>query len=440
MRNTAARSAGSKSAASDEPTKPAGGAFPPTAPNASALPYAIRRTGLNLWGHVLFSVGFLAFAVFATFALVTGAQTLAARATMSAIVLVSLLAGALRIWRLKDPEVVLYADRLVRPGLFSAVALNRADIEGVSRTFKTRNGNLFTIVARPERGPNLSFNDWLRQDPVFAAWLAGPTAPTDPERKADMARVLADSRYGATRTQRSRRLKLARRVTLVFGIACAVVAAAVGLLDLPRPLALAAIAACLVIAAILVGVSRGLIVWRHGPWARPSTMAAFFPVVAVALHAWATIHLLDRDALANGSIAVGLTVFLVVSQLRFASSEPRLGYAIWMGAVSGLIAFGDGMFLNAVSTGHPEHAYAVRVWDKNVSHGRSVYYDLYLDAWGPMRAGAFSVPKRMFDAVHVGSKVCIDQYRGDLRSPWYDVRLCKPAQPPGTFPSRVEAG
>jgi hypothetical protein len=410
------------------------------APNASALPYAVRRTGLNLWGHVLASVIFLAFALFATFGLFTGAPTLAERATSGAMALVSLLAGALRLLRLKDPEVVLYADRLVRPGLVSDVELHRSDILGVSPTYRTSNGHLFNIVALPGRGPNLTFNDWMRQDPVFAAWLAGPTAPTDPERKADMARVLADPRYGATRTQRSRSLKRARRVILVFSITCTAVAGAVGLLDLPRSLALAAILACIVVAGVLVGASRGLIVWRKGPWVRPSTLAAFLPVVAVGLRARLTIHLLDADPLGVAAVAIAMMVGVLVSQLKFSGKEPRLGYAVWMGAVSGFIVFGDGVFLNALSTGHPEHAYVVTVRGKQVSHGRSTYYDLDLDAWGPMRAGVYSVSKGLFDAVRPDSKVCIDQYRGDLRTPWFDVRLCKPAHPSGTLPSQPDAG
>ena len=402
--------------------------FPATAPNASKLPYVIRTTGWSLGGVIVLcgvglAAGLLLFVAFLGRGHAVSISGLLIQAGALA------LAGicALRLWRLKDPEVELYPDRLVRPGLISPVVLYRSDIEGVSRIHTSRSGSYFNVVALPGRGQSVTFNGRLRSDPVFAEWLSGAPDPTLVAKAADRAKVLADDRYGSTEAERARRLQWATGIVIGFSLVCAGLALWLGFMEPPAPLSLVVALACLSIAYALAGASSGLIVmWRPQMGVRPPALAGFLPAAALAFRGLATGHLLTPEPLVIAAAVVGLAVGLLLFQ-QSPMAARRLQSAIALGVFGALLAYGAGAFADALSVGHPDHSYVVAVQGKHVSRGRSTTYYLDLDAWGDRPAAAVSVSSNLYYAVVEGSSVCIDHYRGDLRLPWFNIGLCKTA-------------
>lgn len=400
-------------------------AFPAVAPNASKLPYAIRLTGWRLAGAVAGNGLMVAVALFLGIGAVGNPRPVSA---IMALVYLALLAlgvyGALRLWRLKDPEVELFPDRLERPGLLARAVLNRADIEGVSRTITTRSGSYFNVIALPGRGRSVTFAGSLRSDPVFAEWLAGAPDPDVVEKDADRARVLADDRYGATASERSARLAWARRAVIAFSVACAALALWLGFFDAPRPVAVMAAAACIAGGYLLVHLFQGLVIWWPRTGVRPSTVAAFAPAAAVAVRGLITIHLLRSEPLLIGGAAAGLAAAVILLQLNQGAPR-RLQTALGLGVFAGFLAYGAGAYVDALSAARPESSYVVAVQGKHVSRGRSTTYYLDLDAWGDQPAKEVAVPSALYGSVEPGARICIDRFRGDLGLPWFDLGLCK---------------
>ena len=400
--------------------------FPATAPNASRLPYAIRTAGWSLAGVVLLCGLGLAGSLLLFVAFLGHGHGFSINSLL--IQLAALGVGgvcALRLWRLKEPEVELYPDRLVRPGLFSSVVLDRTDIAGVSQTFTSRSGSYFNIVPVPGRGQSLSFNGRLRSDPVFAEWLSGAPDPAVVARAADRASVLADDRYGLTESARSTRLRWANAIAIAFSVICTGVALWVGLLAPTPQLSLVAALASASLAFALAAASNGLIViWRTHPGVRPTALAGFLPLAVIAFRGLVSVHLAAPEPLVVGAAIVGIGATLFLVQHPFAASR-GIQSAFALGVFAALLAYGAGAFVDALSVDHPDHSYVVTVQGKHQSHGRSTTYYLDLDPWGDQPAKAVSVSSRLYNSVVAGSAVCIDHYTGDLRLAWFNVGLCK---------------
>jgi len=415
-------------------------AFPAVAPNARSLPYAIRTRGWALAVIVGACGTGLAAGLFLVLAAVLHPHPPSVGEALLLLVALAV-AGlcALRLWRLRDPEVELYPDRLVRQGLLAQVTLYRADIEGVSRTYTTRSGSYFNIMPLPGRGHVISFAGRLRNDPVFAEWLSGAPDPADLARAADRASVLADARYGPTEADRSRRLQWARSIIIGFSVICAGLALWLGFLAPPGPLSLAVALACLSVAFALVAASNGLIiVWRPTMGVRPTVLAAFLPAAALAFRGLLTIHLLTVQPLVICAGVVGIGAALALIQ-QGASAVSRTQSALALGVFAAVLVYGMGAFLDSLNVDHPDGSFVVQIQDKHESHGRSTSYYLDLDAWGDQPAMAVSVSSALYDSLEAGDHVCIDHYPGDLRLPWFNIGLCKDA-PHSPLPPAAPGG
>ena len=402
----------------------AAASFPAVAPNASKLPYDVRLKGWPLaWAVIANGLG-VAFAAFAAVVSIDPAPTRWTHPWLFDIPLfaVAALCG-LRLWRLKDPEIQLFPDRLVRPGLIGSRELYRSDIAGVSKTISSRYGSYFYIAPRPGHGERFSLPASLRQDPVLAEWLSGAPDPAAVARAADRASVLADDRYGASERERAARLVLANRVIIGFSVACTAAAAWIGFFDPPALLSLGVAGACLVAAYALVVVFQGLVVWLPSGGVRPSPLAALIPAAALSLRGILTIHLLTTDPLMIAAAVVGAGTALAAHQWRSPSTSP-LGFPLAAGGLAAVFAYGAGAYLDALSTKSPVGSYVVTLEDKSVSHGRSTTYYLDLAPWGDQPARSVQVSSALYDQVDVGSNICIDRYRGDLGVPWFDVGKC----------------
>ncbi len=399
-------------------------AFPTVAANASKLPYSVRRKGSALVWWII-SNGFLLLMPLGILGATLAGQTSRSVVGVAtdAVALGLAIYGGLRLWRLKDPEVQLFADRLERQELFSVRVLYRSDIAGVSRTISSRYGSYFNIVPVPGQGDPISLSGSLRDDPMFADWLRGFPDPDAVAAAADKASVLADDRYGATEGERASRLELAKRIVIGFSIVCAAVAAGVGFLNPPPLAALGGALACIGVGLLLITLSDGLIVWLPSGGVRPSPLAALLPAGALALRGMLTVHVLATDKLMIGAGVIGVAAALLSLQ-RQTPRMSRIQLALSIGGFSAVLAYGAGAYLDAISTGSPGRSYIVTVEDKSVSHGRSTTYHLDLGPWGDQPATSVSVSSELYDDVEVGSNVCIDQFRGDLGIPWFNVGKC----------------
>ncbi len=399
-------------------------AFPAVAPNASSLPYAIRPKGLDLAGLIAINVLGLAAAPFFVATTYRDMPPTSIHGLLPDLGLIALsILCALRLFRLKDPEVELFSDRLVRPGLFGPTVLYRSDISGVGKTYTTRAGSYFSIAAEPGRGQSLTLRGSLRQDPVFADWLSGAPDPVVVAREADRASVVSDYRYGGSEGDRRRRLDWAQRIVIGFSVVCVAIAIGLGFLEVPAPVALGVAAACAVVAYALVAKSDGLIVWRSRSGVRPTALAGFLPAAALCGRGMLTVHMLDFDALLIAATVAGVGIALLFYQ-SMDSSGRRLQSSLALGAFGGVLAYGAGAYLDSLSTGHPDRSYVVTVEDKRVSHGRSTTYYLQVPPWGDRPADEVSVSSGLYDQVQVGSNVCIDRYGGDLRLAWFRLGQC----------------
>ena len=410
--------------------------FPATAPNASKLPYAIRLNGWPLTSTILgYGLG-LAFGLFLSVRLlISGHPSSISPLTLGLLGLAVALICGLRLWRLKDPEVELYPDPMVHPGLFTPAVLYRSDIEGVSRTYTTRSGSYFNVVALPGRGQGVTFAGRLRDDPVFAEWLSGAPDPTAIAKATDRAGVLADDRYGSTAAERATRLKWATRIVIGFSVVSAGLSVWLGFFNPPAPLALAATLACLCIAYALVAVSQGLIiVWRPKTGVRPAVVAALLPVAVLAFRGLVTVHLPTPEPLLIAATVVGGGAGLIFFQGNWVSIR-RTQSSVALGVFAGLLAYGSGAYMDDLNVSHPDRSFVVTVQGKHESHGRSTSYYLELEAWGDQPAKAVSVSSSLYETVNTGDGVCIDRYPGDLKLPWFNLGLCKATPAKGPLPS-----
>ena len=400
--------------------------FPATAPNAASLPYSVRLRGWTLAWTAIGSSVLVAAPVFLVFE--NGLPSSPFRMVLEAVLVLVAIFGASRLWRLKGPELQLFADRLERPGLVSTRVLYRSDIAGVSRTISTRSGSYFNIVPQPGQGDVIQLTGSLRDDPVFAEWLRGLPDPDALASAADRASVLADDRYGQTERDRAKRLQLATRIVLGFSIACAAAGAAVGFLN-PPPLAAFGVAiVCIGGGLLLTSLFNGLIVWAPRTGVRPSPLAALIPAAALALRGLLTVHLLQTGPLMIAAGVIGVITALAAFQWRSASAR-RAQSAVAIGVAMAVLSYGAGAYLDALSANAPNHVYVVTVQGKSVSHGRSTSYHLALAPWGDQPAMEISVPPALYGQVDVGADVCIAQYAGDLGISRFDIALCAVSQP-----------
>ena len=400
--------------------------FPATAPKAASFPYSVRLSGWTLAWTAIGS-GLLVAApllLVLSGALPSGPFRIAIEAVLAIVAMF----GAARLWRLKDPELQLFADRLERPGLVSTRVLYRSDIAGVSRTISTRSGSYFNIVPQPGQGDPIPLNGSLRDDPVFADWLRGLPDPDALASAADRASVLADDRYGQTERDRAKRLQLATRIVLGFSIACAAAGAAVGFLNPPPLASLGVAVVCIGGGLLLTSLFNGLIVWAPRPGVRPTPVAALIPAAALSLRGLFTVHLIQTEPLMIAAGVIGVIAALVAFQRRSASAR-RAQTAVAIGVAMAFLSYGAGAYLDALSISAPSHVYVVTVQGKSISHGRSTSYYLALAPWGDQPAKEVSVPPTLYGQVDVGADVCIAQYAGDLGIPRFDIALCAVSQP-----------
>ena len=407
-------------------TTSGGQGFPTIAPNSLELPYAVRTKGWDLAGAVvLYGAGVIAGLVLV--AVIFGER----HGTRPGAVLPGLLGGvaaaacAWRLWLVRTPYAVFHSDRLEVRGILGWRSLWRSQIGGVGKTLSSRYGTFFFVYPDPGAGNPIRLNGKLRADNIVASWLAGAPDPEAEAIKADRAGVLADSRYGATETERARRLDLAKKAMLGFNLLCAGAGIWLGLFGELNPISVGLAAAALVVGAVIVATSNGLVVWIGNWKARPGVVGAPAPILGLAAHAGFTVHLLEPGPLTLVAVvvaiaAVGLLLVRSVSPWGGARTTP------WIGFIAGLAAYGGPVLLDVAFDTSKSRTFPTVVQAKHVSRGRSTTYYLDLGPWNGRPAGEVSVSSAFYDQTDVGNAVCIAAHDGALRLGWFDVNPCPP--------------
>jgi TonB family protein len=364
------------------------------------------------------------FMAFVTY-MMANSPTTSARGFLVAFTAATTLFFLLQFWRLTKAQVVLFPDRLEKPGILRPSILHRDNIRGVGKTVYTRSGSYFEVASKSAAEPSVRLDAALRDDPVIAAWLSGAPDPKAEALKAARAEILADARYGASETERLRRLEWAKRWTTAFNIACLMLAAWVGFMAPLSASTLLAVVAPLIVAAALAQMSAGLVVWYGRP-GRPRIIGALAPAAALAAHAGLAVHILRPDALVWVAALLGLGA----AASRYAVpalGASRLGDAIATGVAAGLAVYGLGVALNVCLDGTAPRTFVSTVIGERISHGRSTAYYLELAPWSDQPTRDVTVSAGFYDSAPVGSRVCLVRRGGALGLGWFDVTHCAAA-------------
>ncbi len=399
-------------------------AFPRLAPNAASPPYAARYEGWRL-ARRLSAAGFGALSMAFLGYMMANSTKTPARGVLVAFTAATTLLFLLQLWRLTKPQVVLYPDRLEKLGILRPSILHRDNIKGVGKTVHTRSGSYFEVASKSSAEPTVRLDAALLDDPVITEWLRGAPDPKAEALKAERAEILADARYGATETERLRRLEWAKRWTTAFSIGCLMLAAWVGFLAPLAATTLLAAVAPLIVAAGLAQMSDGLVVWYGRP-GRPRIIGALAPAAALAAHAGLTVHVLRPDALVWVAVLLGVGAAALLYAARTTDAS-RLRGAIAIGAMAGLAFYGLGAAVNVCLDRTAPKTFVSTVIHERTTHGRSTTFYLELAPWSDQPSREVTVSSGFYDRAPVGSRVCLIRRGGALGLGWFDVTHCAAA-------------
>jgi hypothetical protein len=196
----------------------------------------------------------------------------------------------------------------------------------------------------------------------------------------------------------------------------------------PRPYALAMTAnAVLPLAAIAMLVrSKGAYQiggQRADP--RPSLAIAFvLPAVVLAFRAVEDADFLAWTRLLAPALALGVAVWLAAVYSDGTLRRGITGAAMLVFCVVyiwGGLAQADVLLDRSA----PQIFQAMVLGERSSRSRGRTNYELWLAPWGAQTSGSrVSVPRRIYDSVAAGNKVCVVLQGGALRVPWYRIDPC----------------
>jgi hypothetical protein len=273
----------------------------------------------------------------------------------------------------------------------------------------------------------------LRTDAAFDSWIASlPDLDAD-EARGFEAQVAADAELGQTPGERLERLAAARKVAQGANAAAYALFFWGWFYPRPYALPLLAAALLPWAAIGLTAKSGGLYrldTRRNDP--RPHLgSAVLLPGFMLLIRAMTDIGVLDYPrALTYAAVAALLltwAAFMSDAGLRARPASALLLLGMVCPYGYGVTVLGDSQL-----DYRPARDYRVEVLTRHVSRGsRSTTYHLLLDRWGPRPdPNDVTVPREVYLVAEPGSFVCVHQGPGLLDVPWFVVNLCAGAGDP----------
>jgi len=398
--------------------------WPAIAPNTNDLPYEIRLRGWSLWLTVgvygLLAIGCLAGAV---------ALWLASASSGPANPWLCVGLGLLGVlfaspvYFCFKPSIVLYPDRIEKMGLSGPQILYRTAIEGIEAA-----GDEDKFVRLKSASPDtksIRLHSRALSVPVFAKWLEGMRDLTAEAFEASQAEVLADPQFGATETERARRLGLTTRLVQVASYLSYGIYLWVMVYPHPYRWAIGAAALMPLLATGLVLSSRGMVVWSNEKaTARPNVVGVIWGATgALALRAFLDLDLLDWPSLVAVSFAIGIAVAWMLAPKQETAGRTLLSVLV-IAVLPAAYVYGAAAQLNVMFDSSPGEVFRLGVHDHHESTGRNPTYELSVGPWGGRPAGTLSITRDLYRQVPVGSTVCVYRHAGLLKIRWFYVDHC----------------
>lgn len=299
-----------------------------------------------------------------------------------------------------------------------------AGLRGV-RIRHSRHGRSLTIF-QPRHGKALTLVLPYATDRHYERWLASLPDLDAIDLAASAQALLADPRLGTDTGERVRRLARWTRVARQLDIATVLLMA--WTLVFPHPYAwlMGALVLAPWLTLLLVWWSGGLL--RTGLGAGDARALALSPLLGASLLILMRTAF-DLDLLGWGSVwclgvLAGLPLWLAILALQ-RSGERRPGASLFYFALCWLYGTGAATAGNVLLDRAMPQAYPVTVVGKHAVQGKHSTYKLRLG--GALPAGHddwYEVSAGRYDAVSVGSTVCVWLYPGRLRVPWVTVARC----------------
>jgi hypothetical protein len=335
------------------------------------------------------------------------------------------LLGAYLLASLLRFQVILRADAIVVQGVFTSRILLRADIAG-HRVLPTQYVSTLVLTPKTTGQKKLKVGLMLRTDAAFKAWLAGIPNLDSRELAESRKSLSLDPELGSRSEERARTVARSKKFSTRLNVA-AFLAFFWGIF-FPRPylLVITTLAALPVIALTLLVRSRGIYqVEGRRTDARPSlAVVLIFPGIALALRAALDSELLQWLPILSISVLLAFALTLVIAKADPGTrNRPAALVAFLMFAA--FYAYGLIAEANSVLDNSSPKTFPVAVLGKHISRGRTTFYYLHLDPWGPQTgATEVSVPAPLYNSAATGGSVCVYLHHGALRIPWYVVASC----------------
>lgn len=335
------------------------------------------------------------------------------------------LLGAYLLASLLRFQVTLRPDAIVVQGVFTSRTLLRADIAG-RRVLPTQYVSTLVLIPKTTSQKKLEVGLMLRTDAAFTAWLDG-IPNLDANELAESRKNLAlDPDLGSRSEERSRSVAAAKQLSTNLNVVTFVAFFWAVLFPRPYWLVITILAALPLIALVLLVRSRGTYqVEGRRTDARPSlAVALIFPGIGLALRAALDSDLLQWTPILSISalLAIALTVTIAKADSGTRKRPAALLAFLMFGASYALGLIGES---NRLLDNSSPQTFHVVVVDKHISQGKSTFYYLHLDPWGPQTAATeVSVPRSLYNSTSTGESVCVHLRPGALRIPWYVVASC----------------
>lgn len=320
-------------------------------------------------------------------------------------------------------RLVFEGTRIEVRGAFSERSADFSVLEGC-RTITSRNGTSWKLVLNQGRG-SITIQNWFNCD-EFRAWMQRLPDLDERDRQALLIEIEQSQELGATPEDRLDTLKRAKRWNL--GLAAVAVIAAVGMhaggtqWQLPG-----AIVLVLTPVAVLYLINRKPLLFALAKPRRDPRAD-----VSIALLA-AGIGLGVDSTQANfvsfmpmlPSMVVGALAFIAAFYFAVHKGPRTLGFHAVV--IYSAMFFGWGL-IGAADTlldRGPAAMYQAQVIGKHITNGKSTFYYLDLNPWGPYTSeNHFPVSQSDYQSEQSGDVVCFELHPGFLHAAWYMPMAC----------------